>query len=223
VGYFAAKIRTTGPALLDSERCGLWIFDGDRRSDAATRAGLHDLGKEERAAQYAEDCYRPSSGFDATRCDFFYRPRLSFSTPDYSNDCPFESGICRQNQTVTFTSPLIDGRDIGINSLATPRFKRSTTCTPLSMEYPFVQNTTRNGNTTYYYYYGARPGDDPPVDYTFKTVGDPWDRLAPVYDVLSVPLLSVINLYTNNLSKRLQHSLRATFLATATGTYASNV
>jgi len=182
-GYYAAKISTTGPARLASDHCGLWIFDGEKRSEAATRAGLLDLEKEERAAQYAKNCYTSFSGFDATRCDFFYRPKLAFSAASYTNDCPFQNNICRENQTVTFTTQMIDGNDIGINSPMAPKFRRNTTCSPLSMEYPFVQNNTENGITTYYYYYGAKPGDDPPLNYTFKTVGDPWDRLAPVYDL----------------------------------------
>jgi hypothetical protein len=222
-GYYAAKIRTTGPARLASEHCGLWIFDGEKRSEAATRAGLLDLEKEERAAQYAEDCYTSSSGFDATRCDFFYRPKLSFSAASYTNDCPFQNNICRQNQTVTFTTPTIDGNDIGINSPMAPKFRRRTTCSPLSMEYPFIQNTTENGTTTYYYYYGAKPGDDPPLNYTFKTVGDPWDRLAPVYDLSSVLVLFVTSYFTDTPLKRLQHSLGATFMATTTGAYTSRI
>ncbi|KAF2126276.1 hypothetical protein P153DRAFT_89302 [Dothidotthia symphoricarpi CBS 119687] len=182
-GYYASTIRLTEPARLASNRCGLWIFDGQSRSEAATRAGLLDLQREERAAEYAKDCYGPVSGINAVRCNLFYRSKLPFRAANYTNDCPFQNDICRQNLTVTFTTPTIDASDLGINSPTTHKFRRSTKCTPLSMEYPFVQNVTENGTTTYYYYYGGKPGDDPPVNYTYKTVGDPWDRLTPVYDL----------------------------------------
>ena len=182
-GYFTANIRANGPAILASHRCGLWVFDGERRSEAATRARLLDLGKEERAARYAEDCYRKRTGYNATLCSFFYHPILPFSRT-ITNDCPFQNEICRQNQTVTFSTPLIDASDIGMNTAATPKFRRNITCTPLSMDYPFIQNVTEDGVPTYYYNYGAKQGDGTPVNYTYKTVGNPWDRLAPVYDVL---------------------------------------
>ncbi|KAH8592340.1 hypothetical protein B0O99DRAFT_630324 [Bisporella sp. PMI_857] len=61
------------------------------------------------------------------------------------------------------------------------------TCIPLSMEYPYVRNTTHEGLTTYYYYYGERIRReyDPPksTSYTHNTSGDPFDSLAPVYEV----------------------------------------
>jgi hypothetical protein len=112
-----------------------------------------------------------------------YRPRLPFSTPLYTHDCPFQNEICGQNQTVTFTTDAIDAGELGINSKHPPKFRRSTSCVPLSMEYPFIQNETTNGVTTYYYYYGQKPLDNPRSNYTFTTTGDPFDRLVPAYEV----------------------------------------
>jgi hypothetical protein len=134
---FVTSARLDEPARMASSRCGLWVFDGETRPDASTRAGLLDLEKEERAARFAEECYRQPSSI-AQRCNFLYRPNLPVSKAVYINDCPFRKEICRQNQTVTFTTPVIDASDIGIHSLTTPKFYRSTTCTPLSMEYPYV-------------------------------------------------------------------------------------
>jgi hypothetical protein len=51
------------------------------------------------------------------------------------------------------------------------------------MEYPYIQNRTENGTTSYYYHYGGRPGRSPELNYTYMTIGEPYERLAPVYDV----------------------------------------
>jgi hypothetical protein len=183
-GYFMASVSVDGPAKLASKNCGLWLFEGGKRSEEATRARMLDLAKEERAAQFAEDCYG-RSGPIAPNCKIFYRPTLPVLDANYTNDCPFQNDICLWNSTVTFGTPLIDAKDLGINSPSTPKFRRSTSCTPLSMEYPYIQNKTENGTTTFTYHYGTKHGDGPPLNYTYTTVGDPWDRIAPVYDVFA--------------------------------------
>ena len=184
---YVFRIRSIGPAKLDSQQCGLWVYDRNRGGDeAATRAGIHDLEKEMRAGEYAQNCYGPPDMFDAIQCNFLYRSRLPFSPAKYTTDCPFENKICGQNQTVTFTTDTVDAGELGINSRSSPKFRRRTSCVPLSMESPFIQKQTHNGTTTYYYYYGEKPAHDPPVNYTYTTTGDPFDRLAPAYDVLLV-------------------------------------
>lgn len=170
-GILGAGIRSVGPVLLDSNVCGLWLFDGETRSDLASRAALNDLAKEVRAAQYADDCYR---GTDQRRCLFYYRERLPYGSADFSRPCPFGGNMCRNNITVTFKSPIIDASQLGINSDITHKFRRATQCAPLRMDQRFIQALTENGTTTYRYYYGEKPGADPPVNYTYMTVGDPW-------------------------------------------------
>lgn len=194
-GVYTSRVKASGPARLDAEKCGLWIFSRENGgNEAATRAGVLDLEKETRAAEYAQNCYGTPDAFDAIRCDFLYRPKLSFSPPEYSWKCPFDESICGQSQLATFksvkfTTEITDASDLGINAVATPKFRRSTECAPLNMNYPFIQNQTQNETTTYYYYYGEKPGHEPPVNYTYNTTGDPFERLAPVYDVLSVTIL----------------------------------
>ncbi|KAH7091531.1 hypothetical protein FB567DRAFT_546248 [Paraphoma chrysanthemicola] len=186
-GYFAANVRVDGPAILASDRCGLWLYDSDKRSEAATRARMLDLEKEERASQFAEDYYGEANAV-AFRCKVLHRPTLPMSDPVYSNDCPFYKDICRLNQTVTFTTPLIDAKELGFNTPVSPKFRRSTACTPLSMEYPFIQNQTVDGITTYTYHYGTkRTGNDGihTINHTYTTSGDPWERDAPVYDLFA--------------------------------------
>ena len=183
-GILSADIRSVGPVRMDSQVCGLWLFDGETRSDLATRAGLNDLAKEERAAQYADNCYRQQDGVDKRRCSLFYRENLPYGSADFSRPCPFKGDICSHNITVTFESPLIDASEIGINSPSTHKFRRTTKCAPLRMDERFIKKTIEDGRTTYTYFYGEKPGGTSPVNYTYRTVGDPWDRLAPVYDVL---------------------------------------
>jgi hypothetical protein len=183
-GYCLTNIRVDGAARLASEKCGLWLFEGENRSEAATRARMLDLEKEERAAQFAEDCYgRPSIA--VSRCKVLRQPRLPGAAPIYTNKCPFAPEICLRNQSVTFDTGLIDAKVLGINSPRMPKFRRSTTCTPLTMAYPFVQNTTSNGTTTYTYHYGTKTEGTQTSDQTYTTVGDPWDRLAPIYDLFA--------------------------------------
>jgi hypothetical protein len=183
-GYSLASISLDGPAKLASAKCGLWLFESEKRSGEATRARMLDLAKEERAAQFAEDCYG-QSGPIGPNCKIFYQPTLPSLDASYTNNCPFQNDICLWNSTVTFGTPVIDAKDLGINSPSTPKFRRSTSCTPLSMEYPYIQNKTENGTTTFTYHYGTRHGEGAPLNYTYKTVGDPWDRNAPVYDVFA--------------------------------------
>ena len=210
-GVYVARIKANGPAILKSKKCGLWVFDRKRGGDeAATRAGIHDLDKETRAGEYAKNCYGIPDMFDAIQCNFLYRSKLSFSPPLYTTDCPFQNEICGQNQTVTFTTDTVDANDLGINSQHSPKFRRRTSCTPLSMEYPFIQNQTINGTTTYYYYYGEKPLHNPPLNYTYTTSGDPFDRPAPAYDVLLVDNGHLVSIYADQMFdpapiQRVQH------------------
>ncbi|KAE9369935.1 hypothetical protein N431DRAFT_414288 [Stipitochalara longipes BDJ] len=182
LSVFAATIEN-GPAKLDSEKCGLWLFDKNLAGEeAATRAGLYDLEKETRAGTYAQNCYGVPDMFDAIRCSFLYQSSLPFGPVRYT-DCPFQSEICGQHQTITFATDFIDANALGINSESAPKFRRNTTCTPLSMEHPFIRNQTINGTTTFFYYYGGKPEHDFEVDYTYTTTGDPFDHHVPAYEV----------------------------------------
>lgn len=189
VGVLTSKVKINAAARLASKHCGLWLFDQRAGNEAATRAGIHDLEKETRAGEYAQNCYGTPNTFDSIRCDFFYRRNISFRT-DYSYDCPFQSDIiCARGQpSVTFETDLVDAGDVGINSPRTNKFSRRTRCAPLNMDYPYIKNTTHNGTTTYYYHYSEKIRKEfrPPqlVEYTHNTSGDPFaDGLAPVYEV----------------------------------------
>lgn len=196
VGVYTARIKISvdSAARLESQHCGIWLFDSATAGrEAATRAGIHELEKETRAGEYAQHCYGDPETFESPQCDFFYRQNLTFSrtSSDTSSPykCPFESDtICiLGQQSVTFETEVIDAGEIGVHMPSTWKFRRRMTCTPLSMEYPFVRNETRNGTTTYYYHYGQKKlkyGEPHRVDYTHITTGNPFDDgLAPVYEL----------------------------------------
>ena len=144
---------------------------------------VDDLQKETRAAEYAQNCYGTPDMFNVVQCSLLYRSKLTFSSAIYTTDCPFDNEICGQNQSVTFTAE-VKASELGINSPHPSKFRRTTKCTPLSMDEKFIKNVTENGTTTYYYYYGEKPNDDPPRKYTFNTTGDPFDSFVPAYEVL---------------------------------------
>jgi hypothetical protein len=186
-GVYSARISTSGPTILLSQKCGVWRFDETKGgSEGATRAGIHLLKKEVRAGDYAKNCYGPPNAFEDVQCDFLYRRQLPHPTsPEYSYTCPFKGDVCKPKaQVVTFDTELLDASELGINAKKPPKFRRKTTCVPLNMEFPFIRNTTNNGTTSYTYHYGQKNHDGIRTEYTYNTTGDPFDRLVPVYDVL---------------------------------------
>jgi len=113
------------------------------------------------------------------RCNFFYRPTIDYtSNPTW--DCPFASKeMCLPGQqAIQFRTGLIDPNDIGVNSRQMYRFRRNTTCAPLTWGDSFVRNETKNGKTAYYYHYGSKGND---YNYTYSTTGNPHDWHAPNY------------------------------------------
>ena len=190
-GVFSARVATDRAALLSSTHCGIWAFDGEAGDEAAARADLFEYQKEARAGQYARNCYGLQNLTDSTRCDFFYQTIIDFTTTSMDR-CPFKSHeLCPGGlySAVTFDTGLVDASSLGINSQITHKFRRKATCSPLSMDYPYVRNKTFEDpkNTTYDYYYGRIVDDAvvPPKirNFTHQTSGYPFDWLAPVYSV----------------------------------------
>ena len=182
-GIELVHLKEVSPALLASKQAGLWIFPPNWGSrDAQTRAAVRKLEKEVRAGDYATTCY--SNEGDAALCDSLYRRRLR-TTKDRPLECPFKPEICHDSvRPVVFETGNIDAGDIGINHKKAPKFRRKTTCTLLSMNEPYITKTTDNDGTYHYYYnYGRKPLHRPPVDWTYNTTGDPFERTSPVYEV----------------------------------------
>jgi hypothetical protein len=196
-GYFSSEIASDRAALWSSKYCGIWEFDSENAGDeAAARADVYDREKEARSSEYAQSCYENSTMLHSMSCEFFYQQRIPYIrnlTDPFQ--CPFNQSICIPGvPSVTFDTGLVDSSMIGINSESTYKFRRSTKCAPLSSEYPYVQNKTTGGSTTYYYHYGKMVDvyETPPEtirNYTYLTTGNPFDQLAPVYNLRYVKLI----------------------------------
>jgi hypothetical protein len=103
----------------------------------------------------------------------------------HSTGCPFEPfGLCRGGlcSAVTFDTGLVDANIIGVNSETAHKFRRQTTCSPLNMDYPYVNKSSRGPNdTTYEDLYGSiydEEGNKAKTQ-TYETSGNPFSWLAP--------------------------------------------
>jgi hypothetical protein len=180
---FSTGIANNKTALWDSEHCGVWKFNSSAAGfDAATRHDIYDRQKEARAGEYAHNCYGSADLLKSGRCSLFYQPTIKYNRePRW--DCPFTAReICVQGQQpLHFYTDLIDPNDIGINSKHLFKFRRNSTCTPLTWEDSYIRNkTAKNGETTYYYEFGSTGHN---YNYTYSTTGNPHDWHAPSYVV----------------------------------------
>jgi hypothetical protein len=187
IGFFSVNVATNKAALWASEQCGPYAFDSiGAGDDIAARADVYDREKETRAGAYAKNCYpTASASIRPLHCNFFYNQSIPFVTT-YTYRCPFpKQDICvRGAQAVTFDTGLVNANSIGINDKYGYRFRRTTTCVPLSTEAPYVRNETADGIPAFSYRYGERIGRED----TFHSTGDPFNWLAPTYDVRLVHL-----------------------------------
>lgn len=182
-GIFSAKIASDKAALSSSTSCGIWTFNTKAGDEVSYRNDLNNHQKETRASQYARNCYNSPDPNDSLGCNFFYNQSIAFTTKSHQT-CPFESPeLCLNGlySATTFDTGYVDASVIGINSPATHKFRRKTSCSPLTMTYPYVRReSSKNSNdTSYRYYYG--PTDN--TEFTFKTSGNHFEWLVPVYSV----------------------------------------
>jgi hypothetical protein len=178
VGVSVVHIQTDSAGLLSSKNCGVWYFDGEHAGDdAAARANVLARDKEARAGEYVRRCYGPYSGTSAvspsTNCNFFYRPFIPFSNAT-TFKCPFpDSTVCAAGTpAISFDTGYVDAGEIGVNDGAQYKFRRTTTCVPLSIDEPYVRSELRNGTQTFYYQYGEIVDGDFGRNYTTSTSGN---------------------------------------------------
>lgn len=180
---FSAGVSNNRAALWDSEYCGVWKFNSSAAGiDAATRHDIYDRQKEARAGEYAQNCYGSADLLKSGRCNLFYKPTIKY-TAEPRWGCPFPvDKMCVQGQQpMHFYTDLIDPNDIGINSEHLFKFRRNSTCSPLTWEDSYVSNkTAENGEITYYYEFGNTGHN---YNYSYSTTGNPHDWHAPSYVV----------------------------------------
>lgn len=181
-GVFSAKIASDRTGLSPSQHCGIWQFNENAGGDAADRDDWNNYQKEARASQYARTCYNSPDPTDPFSCRVFYNQSIAYTTK-IQQPCPFASSkLCHGGlySAISFDTGHIDASVIGINSPTTHKFRRTTSCSPLSMSEPYVVRSSSGTNgTAYHYYYG--PKDN--TNYTFNTSGQPFEWLVPVYSV----------------------------------------
>lgn len=152
-----------------------------------TRADLYNREMEARAADYAHSCYGNPEIGNPTNCEFFYFQNITYPPPAYSYQCPFASKeVCvRFTQSVTFDTGLVDASLLGVNSPVTHKFRRKTTCSPLSIASPFFTNITSNGSTTCFYRYGGtlKYSSQSFGNITYSTTGHPFSWQVVGYKV----------------------------------------
>ena len=182
-GIFSAKIACNKAALSSSTSCGIWRFNARAGDGADYRNDLNNHQKEARASQYARNCYNSPDPTDSLGCNFFYNQSIAFTTKSYQK-CPFESPeLCLDGlySATTFDTGYVGASVIGINSPLTHSFRRKTSCSLLNMTYPYVSkefSEDPNG-TSYRNYFGPTDNNE----FTFKTFGNPFEWLVPVYSV----------------------------------------
>lgn len=181
-GVFSAKIASDRAGLSSSQHCGIWQFNENAGGEAADRDDLNNYHKEARASQYAKTCYTSPDPTDPFSCKVFYNQSIAYTTKTLQS-CPFASSeLCHDGlySAISFDTGYVDASVIGINSPATHKFRRTTSCSPLNMSEPYVRPSSSGTNgTAYQYYYG--PKDN--TNYTFDTSGRPFEWLVPAYSV----------------------------------------
>jgi hypothetical protein len=189
-------------ALLKSDKCGLYEYDNEKAGEEnAVRADMLMVERERRAAAYAQDCYHydAKNNVKATNCNFFYNSTIGYRVQ--VDKCPFDrADICvdgyQPGSAITFDTNWVDSGILGINEESMHKFRRNTTCAPLSADRPFVQHFTNSGTgeSGYKYFYGSlydtincseEVHAPPPVlsEYTMRITGHPFEWQAPVYKV----------------------------------------
>ena len=181
VGVLSAGIASDGVGLSSSKSCGLWQFDDEAGDEAAYRSDLSNRRKEERASEYAQNCYNTPDAINTLSCRIFYNQSISFESKSRQR-CPFlSSELCYDGlySAATFDTGYVDASTIGINAPATHKFRRTSSCSPLNMSEPYIKKVQGTDKSSYFYNYGPTSRSN----YTFDTSGDPFKWLVPIYSM----------------------------------------
>jgi hypothetical protein len=186
VAYSTARVYQSTKPGLPGENCGHYeLLNNATDAQKIDDDHLVQEPKEARAAYYAKQCYKEDSLItNPDLCAMSYNQSIAY-TIEYPNDrpCPFSAPeICADPYAaIRFTTGLFPTSALGINSPHVPYARRNATCSPLSVNEPFVTRSASetDGRPQNLYWYG-RIED---ADWTFNTSGDPFDSVFPVYAV----------------------------------------
>jgi hypothetical protein len=184
--FHGARIPKYETGLAGGENCGHYeLLNNATDAQKIDDDHLVQEPKEARAAYYAKQCYKEDSLItNPDLCAMSYNQSIAY-TIEYPNDrpCPFSAPeICAEPYAaIRFTTGLFPTSALGINSPHVPYARRNATCSPLSVNEPFVTRSASetDGRPQNLYWYG-RTED---ADWTFNTSGDPFDSVFPVYAV----------------------------------------
>ncbi|KAH7000231.1 hypothetical protein EDB80DRAFT_106597 [Ilyonectria destructans] len=151
--------------LIHSPQCGYWQASF---SDDLVVASTDIANRTLEAVQYADTCYESNSPSEL--CDNYLVKRNLEWTGWHNTECPFEDGMCLDNDTFPafqMETMLLDSHEhFGMNSPKQGRFalQRTTTCAPLNVkDWSLVKGGTIEGENITKVYFGATSSDD----YTF--------------------------------------------------------
>jgi hypothetical protein len=178
---FAPEIASESSGIAASKQCGLWEYDRKAPKHERLKDFQRTFLKEDRAAQYAQNCYGLSQARldNSIGCDRFHNQNITIHRRDHT-PCPFNSSsICLDSYgAVSFWTDLVPASHLGINSGQDIAFRRNTTCSPIQIDKHFELDGSR-----YHYYYGKKGKGNDKTNYTYYTDIDVLDWEIPQYSL----------------------------------------
>ena len=138
-GIISAKIASDRIGMSSLRTRGIWQFDNDAGNVAADIDDLGNCQKESRASHCARNCYETEE-LSPFSCRLFNNQSIAFTTKTHQR-CPFPSPrMCLDGlySAVTFDTGLVDASIVGVNSPESRKFRRTSSCSPLTMSEPYV-------------------------------------------------------------------------------------
>ncbi|CAJ2500266.1 Uu.00g031190.m01.CDS01 [Anthostomella pinea] len=167
---YSSRVAVDHEVLLIGSGCGIVESQVGRSIEEFDSVLYPSVASEvETAANYAQQCYQPSS-FATLSCDTLVQTSLN-STVDLNAPCPFDNSLCRhKDANIELDTGFLDSHeDFGINAPSSERFKyrKVVQCAPLATDgytskvnisddrpytgYHYGNSTVRDFNYTYGY------------------------------------------------------------------------
>ncbi|OCL12106.1 hypothetical protein AOQ84DRAFT_334819 [Glonium stellatum] len=165
-GIFSSRIAglTGQEVLLSSKYCGILNLAGGTNDPSIADGFSYMSEKVNSYMGYVQNCYIDAGDSAGSDCGLFVQQRLNsdVSTVSRNASCPFDTNICRSNDSniILDTGYLNSHLDLGFNAPELERvlLRRIMHCAPLGME-NFTENVnfTDSGTTIPYTRYNYGP------------------------------------------------------------------